>query len=433
MFAPSGEGLILYQDYGNLYVMTGRKAYLLEDKQIPSVGVFDKVFSTWMEFGGNTIDLGLFGEETDKITNLHQIYEEVLFTKHGDGVAGIKRCRHDLSSEGVRDLATSSGSGRLKKDLESSTPTTSASVVNVENKDNWTLFLELLEQDLGTSRGIGLTFTSDQHKGLMEAVKDAMPNAEHRQCARHSYENFRKQYPRGCEAIENGFSECFNGVIVDVRHKPLLTTLEAIRVIMLERMNKMIEISRKWNPGVKSGSKGFTVDEGKRTCSCRMWLLSGIPFVHATKLIFLINRVPESYVPAWFETDMYFVAYHNFMKPILGMNFLPDKSMYSTVLPPKPRKIAGRPKKKRIRAIGEGGSSTRVSKRGPVRDEGARGSRRGASRFGGGASVSIEVASGSRGGTSGFGGASGSRGSRMLSGRCASGSRCSVLEYASTK
>ncbi|GKE62808.1 hypothetical protein Tco_1513175 [Tanacetum coccineum] len=42
MPAPSGEGLILYQAYGNLYAMTGRKAYLLEDKQIPSVGVFDE-------------------------------------------------------------------------------------------------------------------------------------------------------------------------------------------------------------------------------------------------------------------------------------------------------------------------------------------------------------------------------------------------------
>ncbi|GJQ96998.1 hypothetical protein Tco_0008137 [Tanacetum coccineum] len=72
MLAPSGGGLILYQAYGNLYAMTGRKAHLLEDKQIPSVGVFDEVFSTWMAFGGNTRDLGSFGEETDEITDLHQ-------------------------------------------------------------------------------------------------------------------------------------------------------------------------------------------------------------------------------------------------------------------------------------------------------------------------------------------------------------------------
>ncbi|GJR50681.1 hypothetical protein Tco_1401202 [Tanacetum coccineum] len=39
----SGGGLILYQAYSNLYATTGRKAHLLGDKQIPSVGVFDEV------------------------------------------------------------------------------------------------------------------------------------------------------------------------------------------------------------------------------------------------------------------------------------------------------------------------------------------------------------------------------------------------------
>ncbi|GKB53586.1 hypothetical protein Tco_0904339 [Tanacetum coccineum] len=39
----------------------------------------------------------------------------------GDGVAGIKRRRRDLSSDGVRNMATASGRGRLKEDLESST------------------------------------------------------------------------------------------------------------------------------------------------------------------------------------------------------------------------------------------------------------------------------------------------------------------------
>nr|GEU31072.1 hypothetical protein [Tanacetum cinerariifolium] len=48
MLAPSGRGLILYQAYGNLYVMAG--------------------FSTWMDFGGNTRDWDSFGEETDKRT-----------------------------------------------------------------------------------------------------------------------------------------------------------------------------------------------------------------------------------------------------------------------------------------------------------------------------------------------------------------------------
>ncbi|GJS41004.1 hypothetical protein Tco_0566047 [Tanacetum coccineum] len=114
MLAPSGGGLILYQAYG-------RKTHLLEDKKILSVGVFDEVFSTWMAFGGNISDLSSFGEETEKIMNLHQFHEEVLYIDHGDGVAGIKRRRRDLSGDDVRDLATTLGRGRLNEDLESST------------------------------------------------------------------------------------------------------------------------------------------------------------------------------------------------------------------------------------------------------------------------------------------------------------------------
>ncbi|GKE25344.1 hypothetical protein Tco_1436856 [Tanacetum coccineum] len=98
-----------------------RKAHLLEDKQISSVGVFDEVFSTWMAFGGNTRDLGSFGEETDEIPDLHQIHDEILFSKREDSVTSIKRRRRDSSSDGVRDLMTLSGHDKLNEDLESST------------------------------------------------------------------------------------------------------------------------------------------------------------------------------------------------------------------------------------------------------------------------------------------------------------------------
>ncbi|GJW94646.1 hypothetical protein Tco_0174318 [Tanacetum coccineum] len=79
-----------------------------------------KVLSTWMAFGENIRDLGSFGEETNKITDLHQILEEVLLIERGDSVACIKRRRRDPSSDGVRDLVTASGRIRVNEDLESS-------------------------------------------------------------------------------------------------------------------------------------------------------------------------------------------------------------------------------------------------------------------------------------------------------------------------
>ncbi|GKE20637.1 hypothetical protein Tco_1432149 [Tanacetum coccineum] len=75
-----------------------------------------QVFSTWMIFGGNTRDLGSFGEETDEITDLHQNLEEVLLIERGDGVTGIKRRCRDPSSDGIRDLVTASRRSRLNED-----------------------------------------------------------------------------------------------------------------------------------------------------------------------------------------------------------------------------------------------------------------------------------------------------------------------------
>ncbi|GKB58513.1 hypothetical protein Tco_0914699 [Tanacetum coccineum] len=62
-----------------------------------------------MTFGGNTRDLGSFGEETDEITDLHQILEEVLLVEREDSVSSIKRRCHDPSSDDVIDLVTASG------------------------------------------------------------------------------------------------------------------------------------------------------------------------------------------------------------------------------------------------------------------------------------------------------------------------------------
>ncbi|GJS35883.1 hypothetical protein Tco_0534265 [Tanacetum coccineum] len=52
---------------------------------------------------------------------LYTIYLEELCTERGDGVAGFKRRRHDLSSDGVENLTMASGRNRLKSDLEDST------------------------------------------------------------------------------------------------------------------------------------------------------------------------------------------------------------------------------------------------------------------------------------------------------------------------
>ncbi|KAJ9566551.1 hypothetical protein OSB04_002517 [Centaurea solstitialis] len=246
-------------------------------------------------------------------------------------------------------------------------------VVNVENKDNWTWFITLVREDLEVETGEGLTLISDQHKGLVQAVKDVMPNAEHRQCARHIYENFRKVFS-GVE-FRNLFWRA-------IRHKPIITMLEAIRTILMERMNNMRRISDTWVedicPSIKKkldiakdqqrfwsviprglsmfevrlGNDVFIVDEDKKTCTCRMWQLSELPCHHVVAALFYIHKHPEDYVPGWFRKDMYKVAYNHDLLPVQGMNQWKINE-WNNPLPPKLKRMPGRPKKQRKKAIRE--------------------------------------------------------------------------------
>ncbi|GKD97054.1 multidrug resistance-associated protein 5, partial [Tanacetum coccineum] len=77
--------------------------------------------------------------------------------------------------------------------------------------------------DLDMPSGHGLTLMSDQHKGLIEAVKQVMTDAEHKQCARHIYENFRKQYS-GLElrqlfwaASKASYPQLFNKIMEQIK------------------------------------------------------------------------------------------------------------------------------------------------------------------------------------------------------------------------
>ncbi|KAL3740305.1 hypothetical protein ACJRO7_021561 [Eucalyptus globulus] len=67
-------------------------------------------------------------------------------------------------------------------------------VVKIENKDIWSWFLKNLMADLEITDGGGWTFMSDQQKGLIPALAELMPHAEHRMCVRHIYANWSRNF-----------------------------------------------------------------------------------------------------------------------------------------------------------------------------------------------------------------------------------------------
>ncbi|XP_052724458.1 uncharacterized protein LOC128194023 [Vigna angularis] len=163
-------------------------------------------------------------------------------------------------------------------------------VVEVENKDSWTWFLQLLIEDLGGNEVCGgCTWMSDQQKGLVLAIQELLPRAEQRYCVRHLYANFRKRfggqvlknlmwsaatttYPQAweremlkikevnveaykyliaipprfwsrsrftaqpmCDTLDNNITEAFNSVLIHARGKPIITMMEDIRVYLMKR------------------------------------------------------------------------------------------------------------------------------------------------------------------------------------------------------
>ncbi|CAI9293268.1 unnamed protein product [Lactuca saligna] len=278
-------------------------------------------------------------------------------------------------------------------------------VVCVENKETWKWFIDLLMDDINGGLGAYITLLSDGHKRLLQAVKERCPEAKHRQYARHIVANFNKRFTgqaylklfwrvvrastvekfrgvmehiksidihaydylidrdpttwskaffqegRDCDAVENGVSESFNSAIRHARRRPIITMLEEIRLFVMERIytqgvegmewdllicptiRKRIEElkvkQRLWGVtpcGYQKYEVRFTdvaygVDIIANKCACRIWQLTGIPCLHGVAAISYLNHDAETYPD---------VPYH---KP----------------LPPKIRRLPGRPSVKRKR------------------------------------------------------------------------------------
>nr|KAJ0192736.1 hypothetical protein LSAT_V11C800392570 [Lactuca sativa] len=256
-------------------------------------------------------------------------------------------------------------------------------VVAVENKESWKWFLDLLIDDIGMGVGHALTIISDQHKGLVEAVKERVPAAEHRQCARHICANFQKRFKgqifkkldpktwckaffqvdRSCDAYENGVYESFNSVIEAARKKPLITMLEEIQIYVMERLciykakgqswdlsicpsirlklNKHKETQRFWQV-VPSGYMQFEVRVGTEG-------YAGIP-VCMDMLSFQasIGTLRSMCQNGLITTSMYASCYRYNIRPLNCSAMWPEVD-YTKPLPPKKRRLPGRPTMKRKR------------------------------------------------------------------------------------
>ncbi|XP_060178567.1 uncharacterized protein LOC132608824 [Lycium barbarum] len=139
------------------------------------------------------------------------------------------------------------------------------------------------------------------------------------------------------QSVDNNLTECFNGWILEVRHKRIIKMLEEIRLKVMNMLNDNeaaatgwgMNYSRKtillYNQFMRIAQKchvnggadnGFEVAEGGdrhivniglRKCTCRTWDLCGIPCPHAVCALLYKKLDPLDYVHWYLSKGAYHI------------------------------------------------------------------------------------------------------------------------------
>ncbi|GJW68475.1 hypothetical protein Tco_0122899 [Tanacetum coccineum] len=110
--------MILKNVNNNVGELVGRKTHLLEDKKIPSVGVFDDVI--WKASGGNTHSLDSIWEETGQDCNSTRRHSR-FGLQFMETASQILMTGSKLTRDDVRDFGDDVLVADLKKPGEDST------------------------------------------------------------------------------------------------------------------------------------------------------------------------------------------------------------------------------------------------------------------------------------------------------------------------
>lgn len=191
----------------------------------------------------------------------------------------------------------------------------------------------------------GFNYHMNKLKELNEDAYNWLAMKDVRQWSRHALNSYVKS-----DMILSNIAETFNAWILDARDKPIITMLEKIRRLVMERFQKKREegqklqvnicprIQKKLAVNVKKsrhmiaywdGAECFEVenehnlrrivDMKNQTCSCFQWNLTGIPCAHAVAAIYHLRGKPEDYVNPYYHKETFFKAYKHIIHTVPGM------------------------------------------------------------------------------------------------------------------
>nr|GEV41800.1 hypothetical protein [Tanacetum cinerariifolium] len=268
----------------------------------------------------------------------------------------------------------------------------------------------MLGDDLDLYRNSNFTFVSDMQKGIIPAIANLFPNAEHRYCVKHIHENMKKKWNGTAykellwraakstavpdfqlamkalkefsnEAYEwsnlippqhwsrshfsvraksdvllNNMYEVFNGKLVAGRDRPIIATLEFVREYLMKRCDGLLtptatKILRSNSNEARKYIVDYAMDDLYQE-------LTGIPCKHAvaTNWVMSLNNeagILEEWVHPCYRLDTWKKVYSFKIKPIRGRIHWPKCNVSTTLLPSKHQPQVGRPPKERKKLADE--------------------------------------------------------------------------------
>ncbi|XP_023739197.1 uncharacterized protein LOC111887270 [Lactuca sativa] len=234
-------------------------------------------------------------------------------------------------------------------------------VLESENTQSWTWFLDSLKKSIGTPNG--LVISSDMQKGLEVAIMNVYPNVEPGTYIATSRNTFlvtsltpnygllRKPI------VQPSMIETFNSWIGKLCYKPVFDLLDAIREKIMKQFDKKRNLVNTWNGvlvliaknhlndiaknlgeyevtrscenqvEVKYKGTRWEVNLDERKCSCQVWQVQGRPCVHATAFISLIRDANwDKYVDPYFTIEKFKSAYAFQIAPMPGQDLWAKKN-----------------------------------------------------------------------------------------------------------
>ncbi|KAL0419922.1 UNVERIFIED_CONTAM: hypothetical protein Sradi_1405700 [Sesamum radiatum] len=234
-------------------------------------------------------------------------------------------------------------------------------VVQTENRDTWGWFLGELLDDIG---GVGTgkwSFISDRQKGLVEALKDLVPESEHRFCLRHMYENFKVKF----KSVE--LKEYFWKAASTANRREFDFFMKKIEELD-PKMKDEVETASEWlkriNP--QHWARSYFPIHSKcdilvnNLCeSFNNYILEArdkpiirYPCCHTCAAIGCKRAKLEDYVDDYFKKIVYLKVYSDMIHAVPGVKDY-IKTSFEPFKPPKIKKKRGRPKKLRRKGPSE--------------------------------------------------------------------------------